>query len=232
MKRTRTFAWRLAVALVVSAVVAPLLAVGVELSERLPPSERAAEWASRNNGSLPTTLDGIASFPTAYRLAIFRASSPEAKAAIVREQFRRFAEQESLNAVQVDLVKGMIDVLTPSLYADIPKARATLGGLCARFKDAFPSREHRQALSTLGTYGKPNTSARAGLIRMREWLHRTFTVQAAEPPAPDCTCHVDSWCSCSSCRVPDGGCNTSDYGCGCGFAWQCNGKCNILNGLN
>ncbi len=72
-------------------------------------------WAHAYEGTSPT-LDEVARFDRAHRVAIFNAISPTVRASLWQEQLRRFNHQSDLTDAQRTLIAEGIALTTPALY--------------------------------------------------------------------------------------------------------------------
>jgi hypothetical protein len=169
------------------------------------PCETLRRWAQQYAGTRPT-LDDLAPFDRAHRLAIFTAIRPDARAALWREQLTRFESQPDLTASQRALVREGIALTTPALYSGHKAAAASLALLWTRVEPAF-SRTQLSAWVTLGS-----------------------VLSAAAAPATTgnegfCECSsAYGWLHCESMSCPSAGCEEW-LGCGPNGGNVCNGYC-------
>jgi hypothetical protein len=169
------------------------------------PCDALRRWAAPYRGTSPT-LDDLARFDLGHRRAIFNAIGPDARAALWREQLRRFEAQPDLTASQRALVREGLTLTTPALYAGDTAAKAAHAAFWQRADGAF-TRAQKTPWLVLGvTTAAP--MIRATLAR-EDW----------------CECNNGyGWLECESWLCPGGGCDEW-LGCGPNWGHSCNGKC-------
>jgi hypothetical protein len=165
-------------------------------------------WAHAfENTSL--TLDQIARFDRAHRLAIFSAVTPSVRASLWQEQLRRYESQADLTAAQRALVAEARTLVTPALYERQPAAMEAYQKFWSRASGSFVSFDQRRAWGDLGAVA----GAKA----------------AAKPPktnAGGCECSTASaGFDCGGVQCFAGGCEEFP-GCGPNGSGWCNGICN------
>ncbi len=176
-------------------------------------------WAESYKGTAPT-LEQLAHYDRAHRVAIFNAVSPQVRATLWQEQLRRFDQRTDLTVTQHQLVAEARAIVTPALYAHEPVVNQAYNDLTPRIKATFASREHRLYLTNVaftGTRPQPQTPTLLGK------LMNPFVANAA----------AEGSCECSTANGPaecwSGVCvGVSCFetlGCGPFGNWTCNGMC-------
>jgi hypothetical protein len=162
-------------------------------------------WAAPYRGTSPT-LDALAPFDRGHRLAIFNAITPEARAALWREQLARFGRAPHLSDAQRALVREAITLTTSALYAGDRRAADASAALWTRAQSAF-DRDDRAYWLVLGA-GLPGPSL-ATTAQRSDW----------------CECNNGyGWLECESGLCFGGGCDEW-LGCGPNGGHSCNGRC-------
>src|SRR5690349_4974055 len=72
-------------------------------------------WAQSYQGTAPT-LEQLARYDRAHRVAIFNAVSPQVRASLWQEQLRRFDQRQDLSIAQHELIAEVRAVTVPQLY--------------------------------------------------------------------------------------------------------------------
>lgn len=118
-------------------------------------------WAAPYKNASPT-LDEVATFDRAHRLAIFGALTPTVRASLWREQLQRFDAQSGLTSEQHALIREAVTMARPELYEGNQKATEAYGSFWRRAAPAFTSASHRRAWFDLGSVvpGVPPTASR------------------------------------------------------------------------
>lgn len=172
------------------------------------PCAELREWAASAYSGRTPTLDELAHFDRAHRVAIFNTVSPPVRAALWREQLIRFSRTPELSATQRAVVEEGIALATPALYERSPAAVEAHRRLVPRIKREFSATQAgRRGWGDLGALGQP------------------FRPAGAEA---GCECNADpsggGWWDCLGGTCRGGGCNWV-WGCGpMGDQW-CNGTC-------
>jgi hypothetical protein len=110
------------------------------------------------------TLDQLASFDRAHRIAVFNAVSPAVRAELWSEQLRRFAEQPGLSAEQRALVGEAARMATPAFYAEDATARRdAVRRLWEKAEPLFTTPELRRPWFELAGVVRPAPRANAQL---------------------------------------------------------------------
>lgn len=161
-------------------------------------------WAAVYRGVSPS-LDDLARFDRAHRIAIFNAVTPAVRASLWQEQLRRFDQRTDLSAAQHALLQEAAAVTTPALYAREPQAVAAHEAFWAKAEQAFTTPRDRRVMFDLGAVAP------------------TFDATAARG--------VSCNCSRSSSGECDGACSATSacsmfVGCGPSGTSMCNGMCN------
>jgi hypothetical protein len=163
------------------------------------------EWAQPYAGRL-VTLDELARFDHAHRLAIYNAVAPEVRAALWREQMRRLGERSDLTAAQHALTEEAITLMTPALYRHEAEASRAFKQFSARAEGAFTAPDQQRAWFDLGSVVPGVSGLGVGQY-------------------PDCNCHLGGGTSqCGGTSCVSAACNTFQ-GCGTGGLQICNGMC-------
>lgn len=197
----------------------------VALVDTRPPTVTAREWVAANSANLPTDYDELAKYPVAYRLAAFRAHTPEIRSRLAREHFTRFRSGNSLTPSQDKLIGELIAALGPEVYSPTGRdAQEALKGMCARIGALFS----KEQAALLGTLGPPPTAESQVVSWLRTAKKFTTAYILHASVLEDCTCAVRT--DCSGCVLSGGNCypgNCDSHwpGCGCGFAFTCDGQC-------
>lgn len=175
-------------------------------------------WALSYKGTSPS-LEQLARYDKAHRVAIFNTVTPQVRAALWQEQLRRFDQRTDLSVSQHELINEARGLLTPALYEHDPQATDAFKAVTVRIDKAFTSREQKQALSTVAyATAAPHTQA----TTLWDKLASPF-IANAQAPSCECNSNFGSW-ECASGWCPVSSCN---WFTGCGFAGQatCNGMC-------
>jgi len=177
-------------------------------------------WAQSYQGTAPT-LEQLARYDRAHRVAIFNAVSPQVRASLWQEQLRRFDQRADLTMEQHQLIAEARQVVTPALYDHEAEATKASNALKLRVKAAFTSREHMLFLTNLAFTG--TLPAQPQTASLWNKLVSPFVVNAE--PGVGCSCNPATvgWdCGGGSCFT--GGC-TVRGGCGIWGGDTCTGTC-------
>jgi hypothetical protein len=178
------------------------------------------EWAKAYTGTSPT-IETLAPFDRAHRIAIFNAITPAVRSALWQEQLRRLARRSEFSDAQRQLIVEAIDLSTPAMYAKEPAARRAADEYWTRAKHAFPTRESRLLLFELGG-PSASTRARANRAVPSVWDRLTGPFRAQAQPIPWCECS-QVWQDCYFCVSQL--CRYQMDGCG-PYSWfECDGRC-------
>jgi hypothetical protein len=161
-------------------------------------------WAEAYRNTTPT-LDELATFDRAHRVAIFNAVTPEVRSALWQDQLHRFAQRTDLSATQRALIAEGATLMTPALYDREATAAAALESFWNRAKPEFASSAERAAWFDIGTVAGAESQLRA---------NAAFGL---------CTCRINAG-ECGSLTCASASC-TSWAGCGVGGTQVCNGTC-------
>jgi hypothetical protein len=176
-------------------------------------------WAQSYRGTAPT-LEQLARYDRAHRIAIFNAVSPQVQASLWQEQLRNFDKRNDLTVEQHQLIAEARNVVTPALYAHDVEATKASNALKPRVKAAFTSREHASYLSNIGFTGTPPQPQTATL-----WDKLTSPFVANAAPGVGCNCAPDTaWWDCGGGSCNNGGCSVGG-GCGVWGGDTCTGRC-------
>jgi hypothetical protein len=160
-------------------------------------------WAQSYRDARPT-LDELATFDRAHRIAIFNAVTPDVRSALWQDQLHRFSERTDLTSTQRALITEGASLMTPALYDREPNATAAYKSFWTRADSAFSASSHRQTWFDLGSVvnGAPRATAAFGL----------------------CTCAIGGSGECGTKTCATASC-TQWGGCGSGGAAACDGTC-------
>jgi hypothetical protein len=176
-------------------------------------------WAQASYRGTAPTLESLARYDRAHRVAIFNAVSPEVRSALWQEQLRRFDQRPDLTPTQHALIAEALTVATPGQYTHDPAAMKAYDALLPRVKEAFTSREHMLFLTNVGF---TENDLRPRSQTLLEKLTSPFVANAA---GAVCECFTGNGQNeCGSGRCVAGGCVTV-FGCGIIGANTCNGMC-------
>lgn len=159
-------------------------------------------WGTSYIASHPApTLEDLARFDQAHRVAVFGAATPDVRAALMQDQLRRLDQSPDLSEMQHRVIADALVLMTPALYAQEPAAQASMARLKPRIVEAFPL-----------------TGPHA-----RGWLELASVVPGANAlaRAPNCNCNIAS----GTCACASASCTPSFPGCGWGASEWCNGRC-------
>jgi hypothetical protein len=199
-----------------------LLAVGIALFVPLPMSassesacEARARWAAEYERTTPVpTLDEIAQFDRAHRVAIFNAVTPDVRASLFQEQLRRFSQRPDLTAAQRALIAEGLTLITPSLYRKEPAASQSFRLFWSRAEPSFTSPDQRRPWMDIGNLSGSSNHGPSALDK------------------PLSASRLNEFCECSAGWQTDcgsWGCMHSDCtyraGCGPGGGYTCDGIC-------
>jgi hypothetical protein len=173
----------------------------------------------------------MANLPLSDRKAVFQGLSSAMKAAVWRAHFRRFTSENVLTSAQKGVIEAAISLFSEDLYAVSKtdpawesQVHEPLQRLEQSARNVFPP---DQLLSAFGQLGH---SADAGEVTAAG-LSNTPSLPSGLRPTPllvsECTCsEASDWCFFGSCG--GGICWRADSDSGCGFGWQyrCDSKCN------
>jgi hypothetical protein len=175
------------------ALVIGVLVASQALFVSLPASTRSdtsctvlRAWA-QSYAHRSVTLDHLATFDRAHRLAIFDAVTPTVRAGLWQEQFRRLARQTEWSSAQRTAIAETATYLTPAFYDQTPAVRSPfMRQQWARIAALFPLPAQRRGFFQLGSVVAPEPAPVASLY---EQLARPFRVQAMAQT---------TWCECSA----------------------------------
>lgn len=174
-----------------------------------------ARWAEAYEGT-SITLDEFARFDRAHRIAIFNAVSPDVRAALVQDQLRRFRERPDLSDTQRSLIGEALTVTTPALYGGDVAAKKAATELWTQADRTFTSIEHRRGLSDLGSVVVVAERSAAGVM--------SGALPSSLALGLTCNCHFGTQEECPG-ACSWGGCGTTPNGCGPGWGFPCDGRC-------
>ncbi len=178
-----------------------VFAVARPASSVRPQCERLHEWAARYRNTHPT-LQHLATFDRARRLAVFDALSPDVRASLWREHLREFSDQPALSSSQRALVLEAASLMTPALYRSDEGARSAMRAFWQRAEGAFASPDLRRPWLDLA----PASVASATFARQEQCMCR-WAYECSEPTT----------CVWGACR--------QTIGCGVGGLDFCKGFC-------
>jgi len=223
MAATRSFAARVPwVSIGSLALIAPVAAVDTR-----PMKERAADWVATHPRQLPSSFERFAEYPAEYQRAIFSAlPAVEKTAVMVGRLTHALNTTAGLSADQTDLLKRAIAAVGAFAYAPDGGAsgRGELARLCQESADLLTG----PLAGILEPGIAPHrltweTPLAAIIVRAREAVNGFGSMYAGT-----CDCAVDTFCSSCTCapNTPEGSvCTSTSNGCGCFWAWPCDGVC-------
>jgi len=182
-------------------------------------SSRAEAWVGTHLQNLPNTLDELSAFPQIYRRRIFAKLPADVKSRLWRQQLSEYLQHQPSTAAKREVLAKAIRELSPATFEKTPQARARLAGFCQEMARTF-SEDEKSILSMLGSREPTFITWQSKQVLLLHKIRASLSVEAYT--WPDCQCSVGSWCSCWSCH--DYGCGRFD-GCGCLWAYECNGFC-------
>lgn len=205
-------------------VLGPALFASLPLG-RSPDSacEAMKRWASRYAGTSPT-LDEIAPFTRAQRVAIFNAISPAVRASLWQDQLRRFNQEPDLTAEQHALIEEGMSLTTVALYEQRPDAVRAHRMFWDRASKSFAVKPHLRIWMDLGAVvPQPGTADASSAPSVVQRVMDSFQVNAAFGPC-ECQSPNDIW-TCPNGTCISGGCSIQPIGCGPNWGQTCNGLC-------
>jgi hypothetical protein len=177
-------------------------------------------WAQSYRGTSPS-LDQLARFDRAHRVAIFNAVTPQVRAALWQEQLRRFDQRQDLTVPQHELIAEARGIVTPALYSHEAAAMTAYESLTPRIKQTFASsREYKLFLTNVAFTGSPQQQT----ATLWDRLSSPFVAHAQNGVVCDCNTSSGST-DCWSGSCGGGSCFTTG-GCGIFGNLTCNGICN------
>jgi hypothetical protein len=205
------------------------------LVDTRPVAVRAQEWAERQRGTVWSARN-FSRQPIEYRRAAFRVMSPIERSAVSRAYLEDYIQRETLSPDQRAFLRRLRDRLTPATYSDTtaPALRAAIGQACEQIAALFPDAGARALLTSLGTVPDHGDGTLRALIRSAKnfaGLGPTYAVTEGEQA--QCDCKKFTFCTgCSGFggRCNQGSCDVQSWGCGCLFAEECDGKCDLSPG--
>jgi hypothetical protein len=171
-------------------------------------------WAEAYRHTNPT-LEELATFDRAHRVAIFNAVTPEVRAALWQAQLNRFAQRSDLTATQRALIAEGATLMTPALYNREPAASAAFKSFWSRAEPEFTSPATKRTWFDLGSVVvEPDNASPSDGSRL----------QPANALFSNCTCSTSASGECGSKSCLAASC-TQWAGCGAGGNLICNGTC-------
>lgn len=207
MRIQRTFRFGLLLLAMAGLLTIP---VGFGKSTVEPECKAAMAWVKAHGADLPTGFDQVVSFPVAYRHRIASEVSPEVRAALWEEHWKRYlAGHPELTIEQEKILEAWI-ALPSSLY-DIPrdnvlwgiKVYRVIGPLIEGTERVFAPEQLNDLFMTLGPRQPTYLTFAAAKILIEDTLQSFVSSVYAE------------WCACIDCG--------NGPGCECGgcTAWAC-----------
>lgn len=202
-------------------VLGPALFVAIPSSGK---SESACDalrrWARVYEGSSPT-LEEVARFDRAHRVAIFNALTPTVRARLWQEQLHRFTRQPGLTDAQRALITEGLALMTPALYDRDVAARGAFEQFWSRAEASFAAAPDRLGWYELGSV-TPGFESAKRVPSFWDTLSNPFRANANFGA---CTCRNGTEPSCGSGACVSGGCSPTSVGCGPSFQSPCTGLC-------
>jgi hypothetical protein len=203
-------------------VVCPALIVSLPASTAsLTSCETLRQWAQQYRGTSPT-LEKVATYDRAHRVAIFNVIAPEVRAALWQDHIRRFARRADLSITQRALVVEGEALTTPALYQHDAIAAAAFTAFWRRADAAFAARDLRREWFDLSpATGPVSTKATPSFF---DRLVSPFHAQAKGDVSCECNTNWGGFdCAGGGCIA--GGCTWLAVGCGPNWQTWCNGMC-------
>lgn len=178
-------------------------------SER--PCEVLRRWAHAFDGQRPT-LDRLATFDRAHRIAIFNTVTPAVRSSLVQEQLRRYREHPGLSQTQRALIDEGRALATPAFYAKDPAAKAAFQSFWTHAQTSFTSLDQRRPWFDIGAVAvQPDT--------------KLANPSGVDGEYANCSCNI-ALNGCSGGRVcQTDSCTWQGQGCGLGGGEPCDGRC-------
>ena len=187
-----------------AATVAGILASGAAPAA----ADTVKSWASKNAGSLPTTLTELSVLPVAFRRVAYREMTAEQQSAAWTAHLNGFSTKVAgLSSTQrAVFAKAQTYVKNPANFR--APDQAAIEALATAANNAFGKEQAASMIATLGP-------------------GETMTALSVTPNARGCTCSVRSdYCTNSTnCYGGAQGCAQSG-GCGTFYSYTCDGLCN------
>lgn len=206
--------------------VCSLLVLGPALFVAIPSSGTAdsacdalRNWARAYEGTSPT-LDDVARFDRAHRVAIFNAIAPAVRASLWQEQLRRFHRQSDLSDTQRALIIEGISLTTPALYEQDAAAKQALDRFWNRAQSSFSAAPLKRRFYEFGPVASGFESEKP-VPSVWEKLSNTFRANAGYG---SCTCLPGQPPPCGVGSCVEGGC-AQRAGCGIFLVDVCTGVC-------
>jgi hypothetical protein len=175
-------------------------------------------WAQSYKGTSPS-LEQLARYDRAHRVAIFNTVTPQVRAALWQEQLHRFAQRADLSVSQHELINEARGLVTPALYAHDVAVTKAFDEFTPRLKQAFTEREHKQFLTNVGFNG---VAPQPQVSTLLDKLANPFIANAE---GGTCECNTATgYAECWSGTCLPVGC-TQQSGCGLFGDRPCNGMC-------
>jgi hypothetical protein len=173
------------------------------------------QWARAYDGSSPT-LEELARYDRAHRVAIFNTVTAQVRSALWQEQLRRLDQRSDLSLAQHAFIREGIPLMTTALYQKDAAASAAFKIFWSRASAEFASGEAKRGWFELGSVmpvGQPP-------ITLIDRLTSPFRVTAQES---FCECSR-RWQDCGGPFCVAAGCAWFQ-GCGPGWGFFCDGFC-------
>jgi hypothetical protein len=182
--------------------------------------EQLRRWAQSYRDSSPS-LEQLARYDRAHRIAIFNVVTPQVRSALWQEQLRRFDQRTDLTLTQHALIAEARGLVTPALYGKDAEAMKAFRQFTPRADKAFTLREHKQLLFNVAYTG----AAQQTRLTMTLWdkLASPFVASAGNQACECNTSFGSSECWSGVCN--GGGCSWQSSGCGFFGTNPCNGMC-------
>jgi hypothetical protein len=164
------------------------------------------QWAQQYRDA-SFSLDQLANFDRAHRLAIFGTVSPEVRAALWREQIRRLGDRPDLTAAQRALTVEGVALLTPALYRHEPRATAAFQGFEQRVDRAFVTMADQRVWRDLGVLNRLVPDRRAMDVEFCECKVGLGSAQCGGVPCGGAEgCRIIQACGFTGLQICDGMC--------------------------
>ena len=172
----------------------------------------------------------LVTLPMPDRKAAFRALTPAMKAEVWRVHFRRFAAENAVSPAQSAIIEAAHDLFSEDLFS-ISKSdpawesqvHVPLQRLEQSARNVFPP---GLLLAAFGQLGPGDVGGTAAAVSVSDSLAARSGLTLNPLMVSECTCSVASdWCFFGSCGGSICWKADSDTGCGFGWRYECNAKC-------
>ncbi|WP_328498792.1 bacteriocin fulvocin C-related protein [Streptomyces sp. NBC_00414] len=193
------------------------VAGGIVMSGRSPAfagqaAERARIWAQKHPHQLPRDYAEFIRYPEAFRRAAYQQLSPADRAALWREQWKRYRATHDLAADQIRVLDGCQAILDDASVFAAPFTAP------ASDRPAVHKRLEELRTSAIRAFGRDDAHGLFASLGPQE-------PTASRAAAPDCECSTVSDFCAVRCVYKSCGCLEPIIGCGWLLLYKCNGMC-------